>query len=394
VDRIRKLANPIQPYAWGSTRALAELQGRTAPSAGPEAELWVGAHPTAPSSVETDGGLVALPEWIARDPESALGAELLSRFGPELPFLMKILAVAEPLSLQAHPDAALAAQGFARENAAGVAVGAATRSYSDPRAKVEMACALGEFETLLGFREPREILARFDALGVAALEPALEPLRGRPDADGWRRSFAALLALDAASLGTAVAIAAAAAAGTHDAGLAWMPRLAARYPRDAGSLAPVYMQHRVLSSHQAAWVAPGVPHVHLTGLCVEVMTPSDNVLRGGLTPKHVDREELLRALDFEASAPPPLPAHEGDDAPYPSPCAAFALWHLCPTPDAPRRLPAAVGLVLCTGGALTLAAETGRLDLRPGEAAWIPAAAGPSQLEGRGEAWRAGPPPG
>ena len=395
MHRIRPLRNPIRPYAWGSRSALAELQGRPAPTPEPEAELWVGAHPVAPSAVEADDGLVPLPEWIARDPECALGPEVLKRTGPELPFLLKILAVAEPLSLQAHPDADQAAQGFAREEAAGVARAAAERSYRDPRGKVEMACALGNFETLLGFRPAREILDRFDALGVSALAPALEPLRRNLNADGWHETFAALLALNGPAVGDAVERAAEAAAETRDPGLAWLPRLASAYPHDPGALAPVYLHHRVLSGREAALVPPGVLHAHLEGLCVEVMTPSDNVLRCGLTPKHVDRDELLRVLDFTSPVPRPVPAHEGDDAPYPSPSQAFALWRLCPEPQAPCRLPAGVGLLLCTGGALEVVAEAepgGRLSLAPGEAAWVPSAAGPTRLEGRGEAWHVASP--
>lgn len=396
MNRIRKLANPIRPYAWGSRTALAELQGRPAPTAQPEAELWVGAHPGAPSSVETDAGPVPLSAWIARDPRCALGPELCARSGPELPFLLKVLAVAEPLSLQVHPAAELAEAGFAREEAAGVPRDARERSYPDGRAKVEMACALRPFETLLGFRPPREILERFERLGVELLAPALEPLRRRPDAGGWRASFAALLELERGQAGEAVERAAQAAATVPDAGLAWLPRLAAAYPADPGVFAPVYLEHRLLSPAEAALVAPGTLHAHLGGVCVEAMTSSDDVLRGGLTPKHVDPPELLRALDFAAPAPAPQPAREGDGDPYPSPSAAFALWRLCPAAGAPRRLPAAVGLVLCTRGSLALVAEAeagGRVSLGPGEAAWIPAAAGAARLEGLGEAWRVGPNP-
>jgi mannose-6-phosphate isomerase len=396
MKRIRKLATPIQPYAWGSRRALAELQGRPAPTAQPEAELWVGAHPLAPSTLETEAGAVPLSEWIARDPEAALGAEVLARSGPELPFLLKILAVEEPLSLQAHPDGAQAAAGFAREEEAGLARDAAGRCYRDPHAKAEMACALGGFETLLGFRAPLEILARFDALGVAALGPALAPLRRETSAEGWREAFAALLRMEGEALASALGEAVEAAAASNDPGLGWLPRLAEAHPGDPGALAPVYLEHRRLAGGEAALVPPGLLHTHLHGVCVEVMTSSDNVLRGGLTAKHVDRAELLQALDFAAPAPRPLPAQEGADAPYPSPSPSFALWHLCPEPDAPRRLPAAVSLVLCTAGSLGLVAEAdpgGRLDLGPGEAAWVPACAGATRLEGRGEAWRVAPPP-
>ena len=119
MERIRRLRNPIRDYAWGSHRALAELMGRPYPTPGPEAELWIGAHPSAPSLVETDSGEPTLTEWIQRDPVGVLGAEVAERFGGELPFLFKVLAPAQALSIQTHPDAAQARAGFARENAAG-----------------------------------------------------------------------------------------------------------------------------------------------------------------------------------------------------------------------------------------------------------------------------------
>ena len=302
MDRIRRLENPIRHYAWGSRTFLAELQGRPSPTAEPEAELWIGAHPSSPSSVVTDEGLVPLDAWIARDPERILGADVARRFGGELPFLVKILAVERPLSLQAHPDAEQARAGFERENAAGIPLDAPERSYRDPHGKPELVCALTPFEALVGFREPAEILARFDALGVAALEPALEPLRARPDETGWRTAFELLLRLTPPTAREALRKAAERVGATDDSSRAWLSRLASAHPGDPAALAPVYLNHVSLASGESAFLAPGTPHCYLRGAAVEVQASSDNVLRAGLTEKPVDPDELLAILQAGPSA--------------------------------------------------------------------------------------------
>ena len=160
MDRIRRLRNPIRDYAWGSKTALAQLQGRPGPTASPEAELWMGAHPLFPSEVEvdSDSDWVPLSEWIRRDPAAVLGEETARRFGGELPFLFKVLAAERALSIQAHPDAQQARAGFERENAAGLALEDPRRNYRDANPKPELICALTRFRLLCGFRRADEIV--------------------------------------------------------------------------------------------------------------------------------------------------------------------------------------------------------------------------------------------
>jgi mannose-6-phosphate isomerase len=142
------LDNPIQNYAWGSRHAIADLLGRPSPSAAPEAELWIGAHPKAPSRIVSPPGLGTLDRAIQNDPVDILGREVCDQFGNELPFLLKVLAAAEPLSIQAHPDHEQARRGWARENAEGVPVDASHRNYRDPSHKPELVCALSAFTAL------------------------------------------------------------------------------------------------------------------------------------------------------------------------------------------------------------------------------------------------------
>ena len=169
---MRRLHNRIRPYAWGSREVIARVQGRPVPSEGPEAELWVGAHPDCSSLVDGE----PLADVIASAPGDLLGAEALGRFGARLPYLLKLLAAERSLSLQAHPDARQAADGYAAEDAAGVPRDAAHRSYVDGNHKPELLVAYTEFEALCGFRPAEESAELLDALGVMALKPVVGAL--------------------------------------------------------------------------------------------------------------------------------------------------------------------------------------------------------------------------
>ena len=184
------------PYAWGSRTAIATLQGRAIPSAGPEAELWVGAHPSAPSGVMRAGNAQSLAELISADAATELGAQTIERFGPRLPFLLKVIAAEQPLSLQAHPTATQAAAGFADEERRGIPRDAPNRSYRDPNHKPELICALTPFEALCGFRRVSETLALIDELALPSLDAVVDPLRREPGAAGLGATFRSLMTLE------------------------------------------------------------------------------------------------------------------------------------------------------------------------------------------------------
>jgi mannose-6-phosphate isomerase len=196
MESIRRLRNPIREYSWGSHTALADLLGEPSPSARPQAELWMGAHPIAPSEVQLASGWVPLGEWIAGDAPAILGERVAAEFGGRLPFLLKVLAVDRPLSLQAHPDAERARRGFERENRAGLPLDAPNRSYRDPNPKPELICALTPFGALCGFRPLDEIVAQIDELRARALAALLGPLRSERKPEHLATFFEALLALD------------------------------------------------------------------------------------------------------------------------------------------------------------------------------------------------------
>jgi mannose-6-phosphate isomerase len=325
---MRQLLGSIQPYQWGSVDLLPRFL-RTEPTGEPQAELWLGAHAQAPSRI----GEKPLDAAIAADPAGWIGAESCGRFGPRLSYLMKVLAVAQPLSLQAHPNRAQAEAGFARESAAGISSTAPNRSYRDDWPKPEAICALDTFDTLCGFREPSQTFALFDQLGVSAAIDLVQPLRGGNAAE-LARVFSQLLRMrDASGLVTAV-VDAATECTAGDGALGDIARTAveisAHHPGDSGVLAALMMNRIRLRPHQAIFVPPGNLHAHLSGIGVEIMANSDNVLRGGLTGKHIDVEELLTVVDFTPGFAGVVSGAQTESGvfSYRSEADEFALWRL------------------------------------------------------------------
>ncbi len=382
------LAGVVQPYAWGSPTFLASLQGRE-PTGDPEAELWLGDHPVAPARVQVAGELRPLPELIAADPVAALGPT----DDRALPYLLKILAAAAPLSLQAHPSAAQAAAGFAREEAAGIPRTAPHRTFRDPNPKPELVCALTPFDALCGFRPLEETVDLLASLDVAALAPVLTALR----ADGAAALpgvVGTLLGADAdasAALVAEVVAACGRPAGPYPAERAWAVRLADAYPGDPGVVLALLLNLVSLAPGEALFLGPGNLHAYLEGAAVEIMANSDNVLRGGLTPKHVDVPALVGILDTTVGRPdvqqPSGPLHT-----YRCPVPEFSLVRA--VLDVAGRpvgfAPTGPEILLVTAGEVVATRRDGQaVVLRSGEAAFVPASDGPYTVDGAGTVFRA-----
>ncbi|MFJ9927475.1 mannose-6-phosphate isomerase, class I [Streptomyces misionensis] len=377
-----RLDNTVRPYAWGSPTAIPRLLG-TEPTGEPQAEMWMGAHPGAPS--RTARGTLA--EVIDADPERELGKETVARFGPRLPFLLKILAADAPLSLQVHPDLAQAREGYADEERRGVPLDAPERNYKDANHKPELICALTEFDGLCGFRPPQRTADLLAALGVDSLKPYVDLLHARPEDAALREVLTAILTADRAETARTVAEAAAACArlgGDH----APYAELAHHYPGDPGVLAAMLLNHVRLQPGEALFLGAGVPHAYLSGLGVEIMANSDNVLRCGLTPKHVDVPELLRVVRFEAGDPGvlrPEAAPDGEEV-YETLIDEFRLSrHVLPAGgtahDLTRDTPQ---ILLCTAGAV----RAGEHELGPGQSVFVPAGE-KAGISGAGTVFRA-----
>jgi mannose-6-phosphate isomerase len=304
---MEKLRTRIQPYAWGSNSAIASLRGLP-PTPEPQAELWAGAHPSAPSQLFRDGRWVDVDSLIAEDPITELGEDVAELFGERLPFLAKILAAGKPLSLQTHPDPAAARAGFLRENAAGVALTAPDRTYRDDSAKPEILIALTPFEGLCGFRPVEETLRFLDDLNVPLLHFAATLLRQAPTAVGLRSVVEKLFTLsdeEQTELISQIVAQAIIYRGPQGALSDWIPSLAKMYPNDIGVALAVLLNHVTLVPGQALFLKAGNLHAYLSGMGVEVMANSDNVLRAGFTEKHIDIPELLSITDF-SPLPDPL----------------------------------------------------------------------------------------
>lgn len=383
------LRGAIRTYAWGSRTAIADFTGRPVPAAHPEAELWLGAHPADPAWLETEGGEQSLLDSLRADPEGELGAAVRARFGDRLPFLVKVLAADEPLSLQAHPSTEQAIEGYRREDRRGVPINSPVRNYRDRSHKPELLVALGPFEALAGFRPAARTVELMRALAVPELDPFIGLLCGQPDADGLRVLFTTWITAPQPDLDVLVPVVLDGAIGYIRSGETEFVaeaktalELGERYPGDAGVLAALLLNRISLAPGEAIFVAAGNLHTYLHGVGMEVMANSDNVLRGGLTPKHVDVPELLRVLDFSPTAEQALHPHthrDGIEFVYETPAEEFATSvlvldgeNLGHEVDAPSRHDGPQILV-CTEGSVVVRAKSDLLTLERGAAAWVSA---------------------
>ncbi len=378
----------VRPYAWGSRHAIAELQGRPVPAEGPEAELWMGAHPSAPSGVDRDEK--TLEALIAADPERELGAECAARFGGRLPFLLKVLSAAKALSIQVHPSRAQAESGFAVENARGLPPGDPARNYVDDWPKPELLYALTPFEVAAGLRDPADAARLLRLLAVNQLEPLAARLEAAPGSPALGAVLGSVLEWPEnrrAELAAAVVAACArlAAGGRYAAACAAAVRVAADHPGDLGVIALLLMRHAVLRPGQAVFLPAGGLHAYLQGTGIELLANSDNVVRAGLTGKHIDVPELLNLVDPEVAVPilePRVPA--GGVSSFDTPAPEFRLYLVEMAAEALTLPGAGPRIALCLEGVAVLCAQSGdRAELHRGESCFASAADGLVRAHGR-----------
>lgn len=379
---VELLRGALRTYAWGSRTAIAEFTGRPVPAAHPEAELWFGAHPGDPAWLQTPHGQTSLLEALVADPEGQLGSASRARFGDVLPFLVKVLAADEPLSLQAHPSAEQAVEGYLREERMGIPVSSPVRNYRDTSHKPELLVALQPFEALAGFREAARTTELLRALAVSDLDPFIDLLSEGSDADGLRALFTTWITAPQPDIDVLVpavldgAIQYVSSGATEfGAEAKTVLELGERYPGDAGVLAALLLNRISLAPGEAIFLPAGNLHAYVRGFGVEVMANSDNVLRGGLTPKHVDVPELLRVLDFaptpKARLRPPI-RREGLGLVFETPTDEFAATLLVLDGDhLGHEVDASSGhdgpqILLCTEGSATVHGKCGSLTLQRG----------------------------
>ena len=391
------LENTIQEYAWGSKTAIPGLLGLQTATDAPQAELWMGAHPKAPSSVYCDGRWRSLLEVIEENPEEALGKAASLRFSNKLPFLFKVLAAANPLSIQAHPNKDQARKGFTRENEQGIPLDAPHRNYRDDNHKPEIICALTQFWALNGFRSISEILALLDRIEIPSLAGSTNSLRKRPNQEELRSLFHHLMTLEREKqlLVVKEAIASAEEHRDLDSMRAWMIKLDEEYPGDIGVLSVVLLNLIRLEPGQAMYLPAGEPHAYLKGVGIELMANSDNVLRGGLTPKHIDVHELLNILNFTEGPVEVLTPEEtsSGEAFYRTPTREFSLSVIKMTEvdSFTSERERSVEILICTEGKgeVTELGNTETTPLAQGTSIIVPAAAEQYRIEGSATLYKA-----
>ncbi|MDR1901343.1 MAG: mannose-6-phosphate isomerase, class I [Treponema sp.] len=382
-----KLQNTVKHYEWGSTEWIPSVMGQDNPQKIPWAELWMGLHPEGPSKTVYQGEVLPLSQLINENPRALLGATIQEKYGA-LPFLFKLLAADKPLSIQAHPNINQAGEGWKREELGGIALNAPERNYKDANHKPEILCALGPFTGMCGFREPAEIGARlecFEGLAPEGLRNTLQNLRtalydvnGNVET-GLRAFLTALFGMDTSSKRLLCQYALSAGAALTEKypqyreewGLA--SSFAGIYSEDPAVIAPLYLNCINLEKGDAVYLPAGILHAYVKGFGVELMANSDNVLRGGLTKKHIDIDELLKVLLFKPFKPAILRPEPGNTPlyTYPTEAEEFSLSVLQGGTIMLEKGGPFIAVVIEGKAALSIPETGEELSLEKGESAFI-----------------------
>ncbi len=398
---INHLINPVLEYAWGSYTAIPELLGKKSLSERPQAELWMGAHPKSPSMIDFNDKQISLEKLIGDSSNAILGKRVMEKFGPGLPFLFKLLAVKKPLSIQAHPDARQAKEGFNRENSIGIPLNGPKRNYRDINAKPECLYALTPFTGLVGFRAFPEIVEIMEKIAGDEIKETFGELKNKSYYERTKHFFTFITTLNSdakqklindAVKGSRIQLK---KKQSHRDVYEWILRLNREYPEDSGVLAPAFLNFIYLEPGQAVFLGPGILHAYLEGVALELMTNSDNVIRGGLTPKHIDVPELLRIVDFSAKTIPfiePDKKNEFEQI-YSVPADEFALSVIDITKNKRYISDQEKGarILFCTTGVVDIMdiENSKRLIIKKGESVIVPDSVKSYSIEGEARLYKA-----
>ncbi len=396
MSRIFRLHNPLKTYSWGSETAIPELIGIPVVPGRPVAEWWIGAHPLGPSEVERNGVRINLDRWIAENPEIYLGHRVCSRFHGNFPFLLKVLAATHPLSIQVHPDRDEAEVGFLRENDAGIPLDDPRRTFKDPNPKPECVCALTPFWVMYGFQPIEAILSHFEPFAAFLADQPLH--RSDPIPVRLRGFLKSLLEMDPQRKERLLKT----VRGwlerhpTSNVITEWVSTLMRAYPEDIGCLAPFFMNVRLLQPGEALFLPPKTLHAYLEGMAIEIMVNSDNVVRGGLTPKHIDISTLLDIVNFNSLSVEVLHGSPSGafEQVYDTPEESFRLSRIELPDDTSAEIPSTEGIevYLCTEGRFDVSEWTEANDItsiRKGESFLVSGDCPGIRMKGSGTMFRA-----
>ncbi|GAB1086185.1 MAG: mannose-6-phosphate isomerase, class I [Shewanella algae] len=386
------MKNKIQNYAWGSIDSISQLFGIANPEQQPQAEIWMGAHPNGCSEVELNGQPCLLSELIAQDKARFLSQQTAAQFG-ELPYLFKVLAAAQALSIQVHPSKEEAQAGYAAENAAGIDRAAAHRNYKDPNHKPELVYALTAYQAMNGFRGIPAIVTHFEPLNIAPIQPLVDALRHQQTEQGLQQFFTQLLSLtgDLKQQAVAALLVYAQSHQSQDV-FALILELATQYPNDIGLFAPLMLNVLTLQPGEAMYLDARTPHAYLKGTGLEIMANSDNVLRAGLTPKHMDVEELAKCTRFAEKPANTLllePIEQDGALLFPVPVDDFK-FALYTKPSQTSVTVSSAEIIFPIDEDATLISDEGiEVTIRKGQSVFVPAYTAHYQLSSAGRVARA-----
>ncbi|WP_199459471.1 mannose-6-phosphate isomerase, class I [Vibrio owensii] len=390
---IYTLKNSIKKFPWGSRVAICDYFGIENPTSDHQAEVWMGAHPLASSCITVNDDDVRLCDAIAQYPEYWLGKQVQPSVS-SLPFLMKILAAEEPLSIQVHPSKSAAEEGFALENKKAIPLDAACRNYKDDNHKPELVYAITPYLAMNGFRELKSIVKFFDCLNIASIEHIFTPFKDKPCSMSLKAFFSALLSLTGEKKDKAISelISSLKINGSkcpEEAAL--VERFQELYPYDIGLFSPLFLNVIELKPGEAMFLYAETPHAYIQGLGIEIMANSDNVLRAGLTPKHIDVKELVKNTRFE-----PTPFSELTMKPeslegreiYPIPVEDFKFDILTPNEGIDISVSSAE-ILFCVSGSVTVTIDFDSRLIIKGESVVLPASIEKYSVLGEGQLARA-----
>ncbi|MGY5731123.1 mannose-6-phosphate isomerase, class I [Vibrio chemaguriensis] len=393
---IYTLNNPVKNFPWGSRNAIRDYFGIDNSNLEHQAEIWMGAHPSASSSISQAGVDISLCDVIASNPDYWLGKETKENFS-SLPFLMKVLAAEEPLSIQVHPSKKAAELGFAKENEQGIPLDAANRNYKDANHKPELVYALTPYLAMNGFREFAQIVANFDAIDLPVLEDVFQPFKQDPNPLTLAEFFAAILTLKGELKAQAISQLLNSLKAIDKDHFAYqasllISRFSCLYPEDVGLFAPLFLNVIELQPGEAMFLYAETPHAYIHGLGVEVMANSDNVLRAGLTPKYIDVEELVKNTQFKPIAFENLilkpTGSQTDREVYPVPVKDFKFDVLNPK-NSISLTTSSPEILLCLSNQVKLITGMESKILCKGESVVLPASLGEYCISGKGAIARA-----
>lgn len=398
MKRIGLLKNIVKEYSWGSYTAIPKLFGKRPPYDKPHAEVWIGAHISASSMVKTGSKWEALKDLIDKYPDEILGKECAKKYGGQLPFLFKIIAAKEPLSIQAHPNLLQAVKGLKRENSLGIPLDSSGRNYRDNNHKPECLCAITGFEALCGFRGVSETVLLLKKACPGTLKKQISELKNNTDPSGLKSFFTSVMTMDNDRKKSVVseAFQNTGIFADENPAFKWVSVIAGKYPSDIGAIAPLFLNYVYLEPGQAMFIQTGQLHAYLEGVALELMADSDNVVRGGLTPKHVDVQELLNIVKFkQLKTGIILPEKYRNENIYRTSAGEFVLSAINVTNSETYTSPEkrSVEIILCIEGrAVIVGSEDDKFDMAKGKTVIIPASVKKYSISGKAILYKAAVP--